>query len=160
MAHLVPGHMEAALDRRVQPLCLAACQQSGGKVGLHKRLATGEGDATAAAFEEGTIPQDGVHQGVQRFIPAANLQRFAGAEAAQPFHIVGLEGRTAELDALAVTQDCRTSLAAELASLDALAPVEQYVRLGRAAFRVLTPATGQRAPLEKHQGANAGAIMG
>ncbi|MNH14820.1 hypothetical protein D3C79_744180 [compost metagenome] len=84
--------MEAALDRGVQPLCLAAGQQGGGKVGLHKRLATGEGDATAAALEEGAIPQYGVHQGIQGFIPAAHLQRFARAETAQPFHIVGLEG--------------------------------------------------------------------
>lgn len=108
--------MEAALDRGVQPFGLAAGQQGRCKVGLHKRLATGEGDATAAALEEGAIPQDGVHQGVQGFIAAAHLQRFARTEAAQPFHIIGLEGRTAELDTLAVTQDCRTGLAAELAS--------------------------------------------
>ena len=104
--------MEAALDRGVQPFGLATGQQGSGKVGLHKRLAAGEGDATAAALEEGAIPQDGVHQGVQALLPAAHLQRFAWAEAAQPFHIIGLEGRTAELDALAVTQDCRTRLAA------------------------------------------------
>ncbi len=88
--NLVPGHVQATFHRGMQPLDLAAGQQVGGKCGLHEGLAAGEGDPAATALEEGAISQDGGHQGVQALLPAAHLQRFAGAEAAQPFHIVGL----------------------------------------------------------------------
>ncbi len=88
--NLVPGHVQATFHCGMQSLGLAAGQQVGSKFGLHERFTAGEGDSAAAALEEGAIPQDGGHQGVQTLLPAAHLQRFAGAEAAQPFHIVGL----------------------------------------------------------------------
>lgn len=90
--NLVPGYVQAAFHRGMQPLGLAAGQQVGGKFGLHEGLAAGEGDTAATALEEGAISQDGGHQGVQALLPAAHLQRFAGAEAAQPFHILIAEG--------------------------------------------------------------------
>lgn len=82
------GHVQTTFHRGMQPFGLAAGKQAGGKFGLHEGLAAGEGHPAAAALEEGAIPQDSGHQGVEALLPAAHLQRFAWAEAAQPFHIL------------------------------------------------------------------------
>lgn len=55
--------------------------------------------------------------------------------------------------------DARGRLDAKLAAFEAQTCIKQQILRARPAFRILTPATAQRASFKEHHGADTGAIV-
>ena len=153
--------MKAGFDGGVDPLFVAGFKQGVRQLRVHKRLAAGEGDPAAAAVVEGFVAQYGRHDLLDLLFFTADGQRLRRAAVTKGVERGFIKLLPVDNQAIQRAFDAaRCRLLAQVTAVQAQARIKQHVPAAGAAFRVLAPATAQRAAFQEHHGSNTGAIVG
>ncbi|OMP13805.1 hypothetical protein COLO4_00918 [Corchorus olitorius] len=128
---------------------------------VHKRLAAGKRNTAAAAVVKGLIAQHGRHDLAHLLFFTAYGQRLRRAAVGEGVERLFTQFFTVDDETIQRAFDtARRRLLTQVAAVKAQARIKQHVPATGTAFRVLAPATAQRAAFQEHHGTNTGAIVG
>ena len=128
---------------------------------VHERLAAGEGDPAAAAVVEGLVAQHGGHNLLHLLLFTADGKRLRRATVGKGSERLVVKRLTMnDQPAQRAFNTPRRGLLTQVTAVQAQTGIKQDVPRAGAAFRVLTPATAQRAAFQEYHGSNTWAVVG